>query len=427
MRCTCTKKLSGAEPLSQGVVSSDHESHAVITTSDAERSASPVRPSDRIDAIDVLRGVALFGVLAVNLVTEFRVSIFQQFLPNVHGGMSADRAVESFVSVVLESKAFSLFSLLFGVGLAIQFERLARKGSPLRWLVRRLAALWALGLIHLLLIWNGDILTEYALAGFVVLPFLFAPRWALLAGSAVLLLLHLGLPLLPPPIPWPTMAWIQQHVAEANNVYANGSMVEVLRFSFNEIRSLLPLHVYVFPRTVALFLFGAFIWRTGLLKRASAHRSTLIGVACGCVAAGGVLTLMSANWVSPLLRNWLSALAPVILAIGYGASVVCLVVFTPPRGWLAPIGALGRMAFTNYLMQSVIFGWIFFGYGLGLFGEVAATRAFLLGVIVYAMQAVISSWWLRHYRFGPVEWLWRTLMYGSRQRMLLVPTPAKLT
>jgi uncharacterized protein len=331
------------------------------------------------------------------------------------------------VSVALESKAFSLFSLLFGVGLAIQFERLARKGSPLRWLVRRLAVLLAFGLIHLLLIWNGDILTEYALAGFVVLPFLFAPRWALLAGSAIFLLLYLALPLLPPPIPWPTLGWMQQHVAEANNVYANGGMVEVLRLSFNEIRSLLPLHVCVFPRTVALFLFGAFIWRTGLLKHVSAHRSTLIGVACGCVAAGGVLTLMSANWVSPLLWNWLPALAPVILAIGYGASVVCLVVFTPLRGWLAPIGALGRMAFTNYLMQSVIFGWIFFGYGLGLFGEVAATRAFLLGVIVYALQAVISSWWLRHYRFGPVEWLWRTLMYGSRQRMLLVPPRAELT
>src|SRR5688572_2567666 len=135
--------------------------------------ASPVLPSDRIDAIDVLRGVALFGILAVNLITEFRVSIFQQFLPNMDVGSIADRAVESFVSVALESKAFSLFSLLFGVGLAIQFERLARNGSPLRWLVRRLAVLLAFGLIHLLLIWNGDILTEYALAGFVALPFLF--------------------------------------------------------------------------------------------------------------------------------------------------------------------------------------------------------------------------------------------------------------
>jgi uncharacterized protein len=176
----------------------DHELAGAITTPGAPTSATPVRPSDRIDAIDVLRGIALFGVLAVNLVTEFRVSIFQQFLPHLDTGTSVDRAVESFVSLVIESKAFSLFSLLFGVGLAIQFDRLARTGSPLRWLVRRLLALLAFGLIHLLLIWNGDILTEYALAGFVVLPFLFAPKWAVLAGSVVFLLPYLGLPLLPP-------------------------------------------------------------------------------------------------------------------------------------------------------------------------------------------------------------------------------------
>lgn len=284
------------------LVLNDHEPPGAISPSSGTTLATPVRPSDRIDAIDVLRGIALFGVLAANLVTEFRVSIFQQFLPHLGTGSSADRAVESFVSLALESKAFSLFSLLFGAGLAIQFDRLARRGSPLRWLVRRLAVLLAFGLIHLLVIWNGDILTEYALAGFVVLPFLFAPKWALLAASAVFLLLYLGLPLLPPPIPWPTMAWMQQHVAEANNVYANGSMAEVLRFSFREIHSLLPLHVYVFPRTVALFLFGAFVWRTGLLKETPAHRSTLIGVAVTCVTAGGFLTLMNASWVSP--RVW---------------------------------------------------------------------------------------------------------------------------
>jgi uncharacterized protein len=85
------------------------------------------------------------------------------------------------------------------------------------------------------------------------------------------------------------------------------------------------------------------------------------------------------------------------------------------------------MAFTNYLAQSLIFGCIFFGYGLGLFGKVAPTAALLLGVTVYALQAVISSWWLRHFRFGPVEWLWRTLMYGSKQRMALVQHVQEIT
>jgi uncharacterized protein len=375
--------------------------------------ATPLDPSTRIDAIDVLRGIALFGVLAVNLVTEFRVSIFQQFLPDIPHGTSADRAVEAFVSLALESKAFSLFSLLFGLGLAIQFERLARSGSPLRWLVRRLAVLLVIGLIHLFLIWNGDILTEYALAGFVALPFLFAPRWALLAGCAAFILLYLILPLLSLPVSWPTPAWLQQHVNEASAVYATGNAADVLRFSIREIQALLPLHIYVFPRTVALFLLGAFIWRTGLFKEVAKHEATLFPAASVCLIVGWLLT-------SSVL-NVLSALAPVFLALGYAASVIWLMTFTTVSRWLEPVGALGRMAFTNYLLQSVVFGWVFFGYGLGLFGKLGTAPTIAIGAVVYGIQVLLSSWWLRHFRFGPVEWLWRTLMYGTRQPMARVP------
>src|SRR3954471_6578005 len=136
--------------------------------------ASPVAPRDRIEAVDAVRGVALFGVLIVNLVTEFRVSIFQQFLAST-ACSEADRLAERIVAVGFESKAFCLFSLLFGVGLAIQFDRLSATGRPLYWLARRLAVLLAFGLVHLLFIWNGDILTEYALAGFAVLAFVVLP------------------------------------------------------------------------------------------------------------------------------------------------------------------------------------------------------------------------------------------------------------
>jgi uncharacterized protein len=100
-----------------------------------------VRPQDRLDAVDIVRGVALYGVMAVNVVTEFRVSIFQQFLPSDAAVTGANRFVASFVSYGLESKAFSLFSILFGLGLAIQFDHLSRTASSLRWLTRRLVVL----------------------------------------------------------------------------------------------------------------------------------------------------------------------------------------------------------------------------------------------------------------------------------------------
>src|SRR5436190_18083936 len=126
--------------------------------------SAPLTPKDRLAAIDVLRGLALFGVMAINLVFEFRVSIFEQFLPLNEIASPLDRAVEAFLDRAITLKAFALFSLLFGAGLAIQFERLPVKRRVVL-LLRRLVVLLAIGLLHMTLIWNGDILTEYALAG----------------------------------------------------------------------------------------------------------------------------------------------------------------------------------------------------------------------------------------------------------------------
>ena len=154
---------------------------------DGAASPRPTSPSERIDAIDVLRGIALFGVMAINVTTEFRVSIFEQFLSHKHPASPLDRIVETVLTLAVDLKAFALFSLLFGIGLAIQFERLAASPRRTLLLVRRLSVLLAFGLIHFCLIWNGDILTEYALAGLLVLPLLFGPRWLLAVSAAALL------------------------------------------------------------------------------------------------------------------------------------------------------------------------------------------------------------------------------------------------
>jgi uncharacterized protein len=371
---------------------------------------SAVPPGERLASLDILRGVALFGVMAVNLVTEFRVSIFRQFLPIERPLPPLDSGVEAFVSLALEMKAFALFSLLFGVGLAMQFDRLSRGGRPLYWLARRLAVLLLLGLTHLLLIWNGDILAEYAVAGFLVLPFLYAPAWLLAAAFAGLLAFYVGMPLLHLPISWPDAATLQQHVAEASRVYASGGVGEIWRFSLRELPLLALLHVYIFPRTVALFFLGAFLWRTGLLRDLGRHKRALAAGALVGILAGAVLTA----GVGAAAR-----LATVVLALGYGAAVLLLVQRPLAGRVLGAFAPLGRMAFTNYVMQSLIFCFIFFGYGLGQFGRMGAAQALVLGIAVYAGQMLLSAWWLARFRFGPLEWLWRTLMYGQSQPMLL--------
>jgi uncharacterized protein len=383
--------------------------------------AAPVNPGERIDAIDVLRGIALFGVLAINVVNEFRVSIFEEFLPIASTTGTLDRAVQTFLTMAVELKAMALFSLLFGIGMAIQFERLAPDPRRGRLLARRLAILLVIGVAHLFLIWNGDILTEYSLAGFIVLPLLWGPRWLLAAGASLFLALYLVMPLLPPVVPWPTTAWIKDHVAEARQVYGTGGFLEILAFRVGEVASILPLHVFIVPRTIALFLFGMLVWRTDVIRRPAAHGLLLVAVSIIGIVVGAALTVASeqpALLGLPLPRPIgfsLDRLATLLLAIGYAAAIIGFVSTRPGMTILAWAAPLGRMAFTNYLAQSVIFGWIFYGYGLGLFGRLDVVTALAIGVCVYVAQVMISAQWLRYYRFGPIEWLWRSLMYDTAQ------------
>jgi uncharacterized protein len=379
----------------------------------------PINPAERIDAIDVLRGIALFGVMAINITTIFRVSIFEKFLSRKTLTSPLDHAVGTILTLAIDLKALALFSLLFGVGLAIQFERLAKSPRRTVLLVRRLFVLLALGLIHLCLIWNGDILTEYALAGLIALPFLFGPR-GLLGGAAVgFLALYLALQIWMPSGVFPSTGAMTHDVAIANQIYATGGFTDVLVFRLREIPLIISLHAYIFPRTIGLFLLGAFAWRKDWLRGASGSQPLLFLLSAGGIGFGAALILANAG---RLIKGYhfvilAGPLGTILLALGYGAGIIALANLARGKallGWAAP---LGRMAFTNYLAQSIIFGWIFYGYGLGLFGQLGVTSALAIGIAVYAAQVIFSAWWLKRYRYGPIEWLWRALMYGKAQPM----------
>ena len=385
---------------------------ATATAHSSDEALSSVAPENRIHALDAVRGVALVGVLGVNVVTAFRISIFAQFLPATGVAPGLDGAIESVVAFAFEMKAFSLFSILFGIGLAIQLDRLARTGRPFYFLTRRLLALLAFGLVHLLLIWNGDILTEYAVAGLIVLPLLRLHRSSLGAAAAGMLLLYAVLALFPPLMALPPLDALADHVDRAGAVYSNGSFAEILRFSTHEIPLLIPLHVNILPRTLGLFLFGAWVWRWGVLRHLRDNAGLFSGVAViGALAGAG---FYGAN--TPFLR----VLAPIMLAACYGCVVIRIAMIDGSRRFLAPFAAIGRMAFTNYILHSMIFGFVFMGYGFGLFGKIGPGSAFLLVVLVYSLQALFSSIWLRNFRFGPLEWLWRTITYNQAQPMRLL-------
>ncbi len=367
--------------------------------------ALPLDPSSRVSSIDALRGIALFGVLAINLETEFRISIFQQFLPHA-SDQGLGRLIDGALDIFIDMKAFALFSLLFGVGLAIQFERLGRTERRTSLLVRRLLVLLAFGLIHLFLIWNGDILTEYALAGLVVLPFLFGPTWLMGSGCATFLALFLLQPLLPTLFPLPGHAWLAEHVKDANQVYANGTFPEILQFRIREVAAFLPLHSYVFPRTLGLFLLGALSWRMGLFDRSSRMTRWLWPAAAFLIGGGLILT------VALSAHRYGGPAGTILLALGYAALVVAIEATTTVRRWLRWAEPLGRMAFTNYIMQSIILGLVFYGYGLGLFSKLDPVAGLAIVLTVYVAQVMFSRLWLDRFHYGPIEWLWRALMYG---------------
>ena len=378
----------------------------------------PIAPSDRIAAIDMVRGIALFGVMAINVATVFRVSIFERFLPDGGDGTWLDRALYSILMVGIDLKAFALFSFLFGVGLAIQYDHLSADPRRTVLLVRRLAVLMLIGAAHLVLIWNGDILFEYAIAAFVVLPFLFCRLRILTFVGTALMVLFLVASFLPETASMPSRAWMTENVAEATRIYGSGGFAEVLAFRIHELPAFLPLHVFMFPRTVALMLIGAAAWRADLFRVGSSAGQCLPFVAAIGFLVGGVLAVSLENgWLRLGWRMDLSLerLSTVLLAFGYAAAIVLAADKAKARKLLAWAAPIGRMAFTNYLMQSVIFGWVFYGYGLGLFGKLGVTAALAIGVGVYILQIVFSAWWLERFFYGPVEWLWRSAMYGTRQ------------
>jgi len=390
-------------------------------------SASDWRPaslSERVRSLDIIRGLALFGVLIVNILLIFRGPLLEHIRTHFAGLKGVDRLVELLSAGVFEFKAFTIFSFLFGVGISIQFERAASRQVGAQFFVlRRLVWLFLLGTAHLFLVWDGDILTLYAICGLLLLPLVRMRSPILFLIGAVLVALPEFVSLeVRPPSGLAAMA----DIARARQVYGNEGYLPILKFRWYESWSLIvPLLIAVLPRTTGLMCWGAVAWRSGILREPNQHRRKLVAALATGAAFGGAITLNNmlasssgrAPW--PPLQN--TRLDPsILLALAYVSGL--LLWLKPRRALLLPgLAALGQMALTNYLLQSIVLGCIFYGYGFGLFGRVGSAVAAGIGVTLYIAQIQLSRFWLRRFRFGPFEWLWRSLSYGRRQRMRGAP------
>jgi uncharacterized protein len=278
---------------------------------------------------------------------------------------------------------------------------------------------------HMVLISNVDILTLYAVCGLLVIPLLRLPVAVLaLAGLAAIYLPSIlgNWPSLPPVSAWPA------RVADATRIYRSGSFGAIVEFRWRETQEMiLPLLAGVAQNTFGLMLIGVAVWRSRLIARPSHYRTRLRAFALGSGAIGlfntTIRLLPRAFGTNVKASFFMGALGyHVPLCFAYAAGLLGWRGAAPLSAITAPIAAAGRVALTNYLLQSIVFGLLFYGYGFGLFGRLDTQIGAVIGVVFYLGQLWFSTWWLGRYRFGPFEWLWRSLTYGRWQPMRQRPS-----
>ena len=406
---------------------------------------APVQQAERIQIVDILRGFALFGILLVNMALFSRP--FQSILFPADPSMPwYDRAAEWLIHTLAEGKFYAMFSLLFGLGMILLMARVqARGGRFVRLYVRRLLALLLIGLVHAFLIWPGDILILYALVGFPLILFRKArPRtlliWAVILIAIPLLLIaaSTGLLALGRAVPEgaaqidqafaQTEARYLQDIARANRVYPDGNFLEITAQRVYDYGSMGLTSFFVLGFNVlAMFLVGAYFGKRRIFNDLAAHRPLfrkllVVGLIVGLAGNALYATLiMSAARFEPTgslaLATAAQGIGAPLLSLAY-ISAICLLALRP--AWhrlLRVLAPVGQMALTNYLLQSIICTLIFYGYGLGLFGKMVSAVGIVLTVAIFLLLIPFSHWWMKRFRYGPAEWLWRSMTYLKLQPM----------
>jgi uncharacterized protein len=390
----------------------------------------PVSLSERILFIDVLRGMALFGILAANM-RAFVAPLDAYGDIGLLFHSRADVLAQAFIDLFFQGKFISIFSFLFGLGFAIQLSRAETRGVRfLSFYPRRLLALALFGIIHGILIWAGDILLTYALSGAILLLFRNRQQKTLLwwAGSLFALPLVVGTTFTSLYYTRFRPHWMNPKPTDMKklyaiiNIYAHGTVRQMLAQNWVQWKSDLPTQLFAIY-AVGLFLLGMWVWRAGIVQRLDEYRPILKRVCAWCIPVGLIINgyVAIANAVVPpdhvtlsiLIANIVHFLGAHILAAGYISGLALIFLNPNWRPIVLPFAAVGRMALTNYLLESVLCTLFFYNYTTGLYGRVGPAMALIPTVVLFAAQIVFSNWWLKRYRFGPMEWLWRGMTYGK--------------
>lgn len=383
----------------------------------------PVAANERIVTLDVLRGFALFGILLMNM-EAFSGPLDLSFTGIDPHWQGWDYWADAFVYVFVQGKFFTLFSLLFGAGFAVMARRAERAGRDFNHVyLRRSLGLLGIGVVHALLIWSGDILVAYALLSFVLLAFREAPRgWlpvlgamAYLGAAALMLLLGAVMVFAPADAAATQAASAQGAIEAQRQIYGHGTYLQAVLQRLRDTGTSLGALLLVGPEVLGMFLIGAWFARSDAIAQPALY-PRLWAWLRWAVWPLGLAVMLCSVWLLPYvspgrfdLRSAgafaLTSVAGLLMCLGYLGWGVC---WSRHLQWLAPAG---RMALSNYLGQSVVCTLVFYGYGLGWFEQMGRAWQLVFAACLFAVQVLLSHWWLRRFRFGPVEWLWRGFTY----------------
>lgn len=405
--------------------------------------AMPVSVSDRSDILDILRGFALFGVLLDNVFGFTGWGFLTQPQREALSTWPADGIVGMLEQVFINGKFYSLFSLLFGIGFSIILIRNEKKGiNPLKIFYRRLFFLLLFGLVHLLFFWEGDILCLYALIGFILPLFRKLSDKALITLATILILSPLLFDLLSVVFHYKNGSFLEE-IAYAidkktgvpsenygDYLYKNGAGWQEWRNW--QASGYLYRYSYILdsnrvPKVLGMFLVGFYVGRKMMYLHLEEYISLfkklrLWGLIIGIPSAFACFYFEFFQKHIPdpigLLHTLFYATSVVPLSLAY-TSIVCLLWIKKGKNskirFLAP---MGRMALTNYLAQTFLGIFIYYGVGLGFGGSIGPSLFVPIGIGVYFIQVLYSNLWFRYFNYGPFEWIWRMLTYGRILKLI---------
>ncbi|WP_064092212.1 DUF418 domain-containing protein [Rossellomorea aquimaris] len=382
---------------------------------------SPTGKADRIINLDVIRGFSLLGILLINMISFH--SPFLYIDPYTWWKTPEDIALYPWIDVLIQASFYPLFAIVFGYGLAIQQQRADSKGiSFYLFGIRRLLVLLVFGCVHAFLIWSGDILINYAIFGLLLLLFMrFKGKVLLWIGGLLFLLPQLFFSILLVLMTFADPTGVQHFtniVALQDSVaaYSSGSFSDIMNqrfqdwYAVNSPENILFLLLSILP----MMMIGAGASKLRLLEKVEQYKYRWMVIGVSAFMIGVIVKLLpfviDSNFAYSYIQDFFGG---PFLSVSYAIILSLLLLNEKIKNWSKPIASVGRMSLTNYLFQSIIGTFIFYSYGLGLYGEVTLTTGTLLAVGIYLIQVLLSEIWLSKFSYGPAEKVWRIVSYGK--------------